>query len=556
MRQISFKSESGVILPIVIILMLALIITGIAFLNAGVMENRLAKREVYKNQAFYLAEGGLDRTLWNLKQDFVSGSEEWTGWTGNDINGVPVCKPLDGTWGRLVYGDYDFDPTSCDPDMLDPILYKIILADGSYEVKLEFVDEDELWVISTGIVNDISRTVRIRVKAVNISVWNNAIFAKKSAIGGNVIEGNARVYGSVLILGQEDAVSPVMDMSGTTGIRNNYEDIPDDLRIKLPPIVKIVNGDEIETLDAMFRVVEGYVSLQGDATVGEDIPNGSIKRTMDEVHVDGGFQGSGGIDNVYTDNEDPHSSCDIDVSFPSLLDPLIDEETGNVLEIHYLDYLTNVNNWNSLHVTMGPDLNQIPETGITSEFDRNISDEKGSIKWSWNEVDKKIELEIGGIVWIDTDLLHIGGKLTPIEYTGRGVIVVADYDNGDTKIKGEIQVHGDLLAKGVYNPSPDFPIELQDGFPINNALGLVTGTLSLAHPGEAQLMMTGAFFAENQIYSRYQNEIAGTFVTGHFDIGSQVPRIYQVPKLAIYVPEGMPGAPPNWVLMISEWSES
>ena len=93
MRRTSFKSESGAILPIVIILMLALTITGLAFLNVRIMENRLVWRQIHKEQAFWLAEAGLERTLWNLKQDFMNDGEDWTkedeeGWIR--INGVRV----------------------------------------------------------------------------------------------------------------------------------------------------------------------------------------------------------------------------------------------------------------------------------------------------------------------------------------------------------------------------------------------------------------------------------------------------------------------------------
>ncbi len=66
MRRRSFNSESGAILPIVIILMLALTITGLAFLNAGAMENRLAMREVHKNQPFWLAEAGIEHLRFKL----------------------------------------------------------------------------------------------------------------------------------------------------------------------------------------------------------------------------------------------------------------------------------------------------------------------------------------------------------------------------------------------------------------------------------------------------------------------------------------------------------
>jgi len=79
MRPTSFNSERGAILPIVIILMLALTITGLAFLGAGVMENKLAMREVHKNQAFWLAEGGLEHLLVKLKAGEETGDWDLLG---------------------------------------------------------------------------------------------------------------------------------------------------------------------------------------------------------------------------------------------------------------------------------------------------------------------------------------------------------------------------------------------------------------------------------------------------------------------------------------------
>jgi len=525
--------------------MLALTITGIAFLNAGVMEYRLAKKEDYKNKAFYIAEGGLERTLWNLKKDLENG-EGWTGWNPeDDINGITV-----GEDGILLYDDGDGSVELGD--------------EGFYLVKLDFIDGDELLVISTGTVNNIPRTVQIHVKAAMASPWNNAIFARKSAVGGAIIEGNARIHGSVLILGEEGAADPVMDMGGTAGIRNNYDvgapqGMPPDLAVKVPSIVKIVNGESVETLDAALRVKHGQVGLQGEVTVGEEPPNNSIKRTMDEVHVPDEFIiGSGGIeDHVFTDNPDPHSPCPLidAVTFPSLLDPY---ETYTT----FLEYLRD----NSLEITVGPELGKdIEESKISSDFhfDNNEGpggvygrweDGKGGIGWYFDPAEGlhgKVYLYVDGIVWIEADSLSIGEKLVPIEYSGTGVIVVAEEGTdgeGNPIITRNIEIHGDLLAEGEH--------EYGGGFPVNNALGLVTGTLGIAYPGEADLNLTGAFFAENAVYSGFTNEVAGTFVSNFFDMGGQVPRIYQVPELAFNVPEGMPGGPPVWALITSEWSES
>jgi len=91
MRRMSFNSESGVILPIVIILMLALTITGLAFLNAGVMENRLVRREIRKNQAFYLAEAGVEDARVQLGKDW------------NDLTPIDTTSLGAGTYNVTIY---------------------------------------------------------------------------------------------------------------------------------------------------------------------------------------------------------------------------------------------------------------------------------------------------------------------------------------------------------------------------------------------------------------------------------------------------------------------
>lgn len=70
MKLARLNSERGMILPLVCIGVLVLCLVGIALLNPPVLENRQTVREVHKDQAFWLAEAGLERTLWNLRHDF------------------------------------------------------------------------------------------------------------------------------------------------------------------------------------------------------------------------------------------------------------------------------------------------------------------------------------------------------------------------------------------------------------------------------------------------------------------------------------------------------
>lgn len=507
----SFHSQEGVILPIVIIMMVALTITGIAFLNAGLMENSMARRENHKNQAFYLAEAGLDRTLWNLKQDFENGDKDWT---NGDINGIPVdgdYSEKDGAspdeWGVL-----DYDNSSLGP--------------GSYEVLLHCMDESKIWVRSTGTVKDVSRTVQVYVRIGNISPWNNAIFAGTGQ-SGRVINGNVKIHGSVLVLGED--LSPedlAMDMSGNAGMRNNYDGMPSELADLLPPCpTTMFNGEEVESLDAVLRVKQGKLGLSGTATLGEQDTTGNfIKETVDAVYVNHGYGGNQGESNVYSDNgtQTPYDLGDL-IEFPSLRQgPYVDNST----ESSHLEYLNN----HSVHITRDT---------ISSDVEEFSAGEPGGNYIHWNPDSNT--LRISGIVFVEGNSLDIGKKKETITYVGTGTIVVA-HPVGIDGVEGTIQVHGDLIADADAG-----------GFP-QNSLGLISGNIDLA-PGESQRKMTGIYFAENQIVSQKQNEIAGTFVSNYFDMGQQVPRIYQVPGSDLNLPPGMPGFKTIWNLTISQWSE-
>jgi|GEM_PF-2499936 len=151
MRRISFKSESGAILPIVIILMLALTITGIAFLSASVLEHSLAMREVYKNQAFFLADAGIDHLTFKLYH-----------------------------WEQ--------------PTLIGPTP----LGDGQYQVVADYdpTPPDEPFAISTGQRlkgAEVKAEQKIRVRISSKPIFDYAVFADekitltgKSAVGGDI----------------------------------------------------------------------------------------------------------------------------------------------------------------------------------------------------------------------------------------------------------------------------------------------------------------------------------------------------------------------------------
>ncbi|MER3413808.1 MAG: hypothetical protein C4341_06135 [Armatimonadota bacterium] len=143
-------------------------------------------------------------------------------------------------------------------------------------------------------------------------------------------------------------------------------------------------------------------------------------------------------------------------------------------------------------------------------------------------------LTVEGIVKVNGDL-NFGKKNQTIRFDGRGTIFAT----------GSIDVHSNLLPRA----GRLFPIDAALGMIAVRNVNLATG------PGDSQLKMMGAFYAQGVIRSAKQNQIAGTFVASYYDMGTNVPNIYQVPKLAGNLPPGMPGDKPIISLKRKAWRE-
>jgi len=150
MRRISLSSETGVILPMVIILALALTITGLAFLNAGVIENSLVRREISKSRAFYLAEAGVEHARVKLGQD-------WEGWEAHN--------PISATLGAGAYNA--------------TIYYDTALPSTKRRVR------------STGTVGEISKTVEVILRK---PATGGGITSALTAGGNIIVAGSADIW--------------------------------------------------------------------------------------------------------------------------------------------------------------------------------------------------------------------------------------------------------------------------------------------------------------------------------------------------------------------------
>ncbi len=180
--------------------MLALTITGLAFLSAGVMENTLVRSQIHKNQAFYLAEAGVETAIWQ----FNCGDQPWLPWSApwtEDGNGNPTrTETL-----------YDLQGSSA----------------GDYEVTVINKDSSYPEIESTGYVpgkqaeGRVEKTVRVTLEKGHDPMFGYAIASAGGIIienPGTVITGSCYAVGDIRI--DEATVNGNAEATGTVSVTN------------------------------------------------------------------------------------------------------------------------------------------------------------------------------------------------------------------------------------------------------------------------------------------------------------------------------------------------
>ncbi len=453
--------------------------------------------------------------------------------------------------------------------------------------------EDDLtkaWVTSTVTYKHLKKSLRSYITSRDVSIWNNAIFGGTGAAGQS-INGNVDIRGSMHLLGEGEAYSDlngngvrdaaevftdtngnkvwdpgepfvdanndgvwnsaepyndtngnnvydppltVTDMSSTFGgtayVGNNYSGMPAALRALVPTPPKPMG---IEQLGAEVRVKHGKVSINGNAKIGTNatVDGGASKGKVDGVYVNDGFTGNSGAASVHSDNgtNNAYDLGNLGIKFPLLNG--IGAET-------YVD--SGGNNWDTQKLFLDNRALTIPVNSIT---DTTPSFNYGPDAWgnsitftaavkAGNTVVTPATINITGVVRVDGDL-QIGSSKSNIRYTGSGTI----YATQDINISSNFLPKDGML----------FPTTTRMGLIAGRNMGLATGN------GDAQLSMAGAFYAQGKVTSKKQNQIAGTFVANFFDMGSNVPNIYQVPTLSKNMPPAMPGDDMFFTLRVRTW---
>ncbi|MFC1594220.1 hypothetical protein ACFL38_02720 [Candidatus Omnitrophota bacterium] len=503
------NTKASALLTVFLVIIICAIL-GSVFLLMSVNESKIATQQRVAATALHIAEAGIEQALDDLRQDFDSASPGWDA----DINGIDVSA----VW----------DPTGTTYYELYPLA---AFNDGTYHAQLRNVvgTNEAIWVRSDGTFQGTTKTIEVYARMRNVSIWGNAIFA---GTGGTetAINGNVHIRGSVHILGDGlDTTELAVHLGGTAElIGNNYNTLRDerpDLALKVPALPTTDFGGDvgIETLFAELRVKRGRIQLDGTSAVGEeDVAGNTVKETIDGSYVTDGYEPGSEL-NVYSDNGySNHYDLGDSITFPSLNDEV--EGYANYY-LYFEDQGVVVNDTTypgSVAQLANIEPGSIFEYGDCAGSDNCIS------------MDGAGHMTVKGQVYIDSGDFNTykdsNGK--EITYEGTGTLLV----------NGNVEITTDLMTVGA------------DSFPNPSIIGILTpNTLTIGTNSQRAVM--GVFFAENAISIDKQTNVLGTIVSKYFDMGGQVPRIYQVPETINNMPVGMPGDDGGWLLSIVSWQE-
>ena len=206
------------------------------------------------------------------------------------------------------------------------------------------------------------------------------------------------------------------------------------------------------------------------------------------------------------------------VEFPQITDPYKGYAS-------YRDWLVSL----GAHVVSDPaDLAKLANIQPTSSF--TIGD-GGS---NYITMDGAGNMTVSGMVVIDPNVgAGLDGDFNTnkdssgktITYSGKGALYVS----------GDVQINTSLVTSGA------------NSHPTNN-IGIMTPN-SMGF-NEANIDVMGMFYAQDEIKIEKQTDIMGSIVSNYFDMGTNVPAIYQVPDNIDNIPTGMIGSGTYWYVVV------
>lgn len=559
LRDFISNNQGIAIIAVTMILVVAALLGG-AMVSQTTQDVQLANRTMSDKQALYLAESAKERAYQVVKDGglTVTGKSRF----------VMATQPGETQPGTLTN-------------------QSILAGAGTYDLSVSEAvagAPGSPYIIQIVGVGDSGRgrrrqiTVVTEVNRENVCVWNNAIFGGSGYTGG-VINGNCAIHGSVHLIGdgvgEGGTAIQALDLSGTALIHNNYDGMDAVLQPKVPALP--TNDAGLGTLSAKLRVKNGAVGVSGNSEIGQDPGTTTAKGPLDGIYIEtdptqtrwtGTSVDADGVPDptkVFSDNGvDNLYDLGDEVQMPTLSDPYLDTWTDTTFSSYDDYFANNVDNrslggnrpGHSLQLDLASSNPTLTLDGSTSAVIAlqaaapagslvtpygvsgiKITDAYGnSIAYDPTAGSKQASLAINGMVQIQGDLQvgsSTGTYAADVEYSGRGTVYVSG--NG-SNADGDVTIDANLL------PATTFPTGDVLGLVASNSLYLGAGS------GGAQLLMAGAFYAETQVVSRKQTQVCGTFVCNYFDMGTNIPRIFQVPTLTENLPPGIIGGDPIWVI--------
>ncbi|MBN1870753.1 MAG: pilus assembly PilX N-terminal domain-containing protein [Candidatus Omnitrophica bacterium] len=512
--------EKGSVLLTTFLLITVLLILGAAFVVATMNENRIAEANRRYTQAFNIAEAGIERMIYYLKEDFAVDKD----WSDGEVDG----------W---TYDSTDVDANNYFPfpdvsDAANAAYPPSTLGDGSYAISLKSSADDEIWIRSVGTIGSIRQTIEVFVRVIALSPWDNAIFGGAGSSGA-MVNGNVKIMGSVHILGNGLADGDnAIDLGGTAElVGNNYDGLEADLDDRVPELDTVLfNGENVETLNAELRVKKGLVGLSGTSKVGNaDASGDGDKETVDGTYVTDGYNGTAGTTNVFSDNgsSEGYDLGDA-VTFPSLNDSI----SG------YDDYYAYFSA-EGYTLAAGELATVAALSGATPNFTYgNCATNCISMTGG--------KLYVKGKVYVNGGTLGITGST--VEYTGSGTILVS----------GDVTINEDLITATDLDPVSGNQYE---NYPVHEVTGQ-KNVLAIMTPsdiemgtgaGAAQLDVMGLFFAEGEIKTAKQTDVMGSLVTNYFNVSNQVPSVWQVPDTSDNLPDGLITGDEIYLMRVISW---
>jgi len=435
----------------------------------------------------------------------------------------------------------------------------------------DITEQDMFSIYAVAQKNGVVRRLEVITDSTDVNVWRNAIFAGDGQVG-NVINGNVSIHGSVHILGNNllpgNPAITALDLSGTALIHNNYQGVPGILQQRVPPLqTTLFDGEMVETLNAKLRVKRGLVGLSGNSEVGEPHVRGNgWKETMDGTYVNDGWTGNQTIPdgargipkNVYSDNGF-NELYDLGnrVNFPRLTDDWREPDGSKVMN-------PNTGTWYSVQDYFSQVLLADPVIPNDGVFVGNLVLNAKGNKIFWDattgtylngSLPASLPPNDHDYIWFDptTNVLRINGQIRidgNLTFTGQGNDRTINYSGrAALLVYGDVNIDSDLVTCNNGDPN-----NTANSYPVNNVIGIMSSN-NMFIGNTAQCDIMGAFYAQNMIKISKQTDIMGTIVASYFDMGSQVPNIYQVPALADNLPYGMIGNYPITTLQQVGWRE-